>query len=29
VCPKTVVTRCDSQTSPEIVHDSPHSRLPL
>jgi hypothetical protein len=29
VCPKTMVTSCDTETSPEVVYDSPKSRLPL
>jgi hypothetical protein len=29
VCPKTMITSCDAETSPEVVYDGPESGLPL
>jgi hypothetical protein len=29
VCPETMVTSCDAETSPEVVYDRPESRLPF
>jgi hypothetical protein len=29
VCPETVVTGCDAETSPEVVYDGPEGSLPF